>query len=330
MISGGFSHLVPLFVLHQRYFKRMENVDSSFLLSGNLHKQYKQAGINVLPIDFSTMNVSELLTAFGNDKANFERHNQSVRKLNDAYSLFRPDIIVDSHEPLSTLIAEKNGIPRISISRTGFFRSIDKSLRNPAHIHSSEKLDSGTKLDSSALLEPRGENSKRLRKLLQKTSFAEDVNYILDYLSTAKTKLIPGIPSIELLSDNIDNKNSYFYTGPLLTEDNPSELLLKELNCFFDHHRNRKKVFITTGLIDRDDIDEMTDYLMEKGYAVISTRKQERIIDKERFFYNPFLPLNYICSSVDLVIHQCGSGIYHYPILHQKPAITIGTQCYDI
>jgi hypothetical protein len=30
-----------------------------------------------------------------------------------------------------------------------------------------------------------------------------------------------------------------------------------------------------------------------------------------------------------LIIHQCGSGIYHYPILHQKPTITIGTQCYD-
>ena len=51
-ISGGLSHLIPLFVLHQRYFKRMESVNSAFLLSEKLHEQPRRMGIGVLPIDF--------------------------------------------------------------------------------------------------------------------------------------------------------------------------------------------------------------------------------------------------------------------------------------
>jgi UDP:flavonoid glycosyltransferase YjiC (YdhE family) len=39
--------------------------------------------------------------------------------------------------------------------------------------------------------------------------------------------------------------------------------------------------------------------------------------------------MHLVSSHVDLMVHQCGSGTYHYPLLHNVPAITIGTQCYD-
>ena len=29
------------------------------------------------------------------------------------------------------------------------------------------------------------------------------------------------------------------------------------------------------------------------------------------------------------MIHQCGSGTYHYPILHGLPTITVGSGCHD-
>lgn len=41
------------------------------------------------------------------------------------------------------------------------------------------------------------------------------------------------------------------------------------------------------------------------------------------------MPVDYICSQSDLIIHHCGSGMYHIPILNEKPSITIGTQCFD-
>ncbi|AZA86475.1 hypothetical protein EG349_06575 [Chryseobacterium shandongense] len=50
---------------------------------------------------------------------------------------------------------------------------------------------------------------------------------------------------------------------------------------------------------------------------------------KQEVFYNKLLPLNYICGISNLVIHQCGSGMYHYPIMNRVPSLTVGTQCYD-
>jgi len=156
-----------------------------------------------------------------------------------------------------------------------------------------------------------------------------DEDYLRNYLK-AKTKIVPGIRSLEVLPDELTNDESYFFSGPLLVEDNPSEILMGELNKFFSINAQRKKAFITTGLIDRTSIVDHIEYLLKRNYAVISTLKHEVSADQQKsFFYNPFLPLNLICSKVDIFIHQCGNGIYHYPILHEKPSITLGTQCYD-
>src|SRR5690606_22196169 len=77
-------------------------------------------------------------------------------------------------------------------------------------------------------------------------------------------------------------------------------------------------------------IEELITILLGKDYALITTVKTPVPDDAvERVFVNKFLPLNLICSNVDLVIHQCGSGIYNYPILNNVASITIGTRCYD-
>lgn len=82
--------------------------------------------------------------------------------------------------------------------------------------------------------------------------------------------------------------------------------------------------------MDQDDILDIILYLLINNYAVISTRDFEFCKRCDRQFKHiSFAPLNHICSKIDLIIHQCGSGIYHYPLLHRKPAITLGTQCYD-
>jgi hypothetical protein len=39
--------------------------------------------------------------------------------------------------------------------------------------------------------------------------------------------------------------------------------------------------------------------------------------------------MHFVCSHVDLMIHPCSTGAYHYPIIHNLPAVTIGTGHYD-
>src|SRR5690606_15579589 len=39
--------------------------------------------------------------------------------------------------------------------------------------------------------------------------------------------------------------------------------------------------------------------------------------------------MHYVSSNADLIVHVAGSATYHYPILHGKPAITVGTRCRD-
>ncbi len=95
---------------------------------------------------------------------------------------------------------------------------------------------------------------------------------------------------------------------------------------------NKQKpiVFITTGSVDRTPIENFIEFFVKRNYALITTHDCEiNETHKQEVFYNKFLPLQHICKISNLVIHQCGSGMYHYPIMTRTPFLTIGTQCYD-
>lgn len=316
-ITGGQSHLIPLFVLHQRYFRRLNNVNNFFLVSNENKKLFEANKINCVDIDYKINSKSTLETIKNNIE---EIKAELLLKEQKSVALVNPKIIIEDNCFTSPLIAEKNNIPRISIHRTGFFRSIDKKLRNKNHFHSAEKDETGKQ--SSYLFQ--FFNNKTIN-----SNWTSEQLFLQNYLH-AKSKVIPGIPSIEVLPHNIANPKSYFYSGPLIVEDNPSPILLEEIQEFLISNKNRKKVFITTGLIDNTSISKYINYLIENDYSVISTNHYE-LKEKyhSQFFFNKILPLNFISSCVDLLIHQCGSGMYHYPILNNKPSITLGTQCYD-
>jgi len=319
-VSGIHSHLIPLYVLHQRYLKRVTNVTSYFLIPEKFHQPYREGGVNVLPIDFYQCGDMEL---FSDSEKCKKISQQTMNNISLAAFIAKPDIVIDDGEQLSRLIT-KNKIPSISIHRTGYFRSIEPEFRNKNHMHSIEKSNSRKVWDASLLLNP-----SLFKKQLDQLHIPENIKYILNYLD-AKTKLIPGIASIERLPEDIKDRDSYFYTGPLLAKDNPSSRLMEELDLFWNANKGRRTVFITTGLVDQDNIQDIIMYLLKNNYAVISTRNFEACrLYNNQFIYIPFAPLDHICSKADLIIHQCGSGIYHYPLLHQKPAITLGTQCYD-
>ena len=310
MFMGGASHQIPLFMLHQKYLKNVDSLNNYFLLPERVHDSYTKKEVNVLPIDYE-MNVSDPTAVNKNTAANFLDMEQS------AFKTVQPDIIIEDTSFSSPLLAEKNNIPRISIHRTGFFRSIPNTKRNTKHTHSVDPHNQLTLLKSK----------EKSHKTIEEKN---DQEIIHDYLH-AKAKIIPGIPLIEKLPDDIPNRDSYFYSGPLNLEDNLSDNeFIDSVHTFIEQNKDRKKVFLSTGLIAQEDISAIIESLLEKGYAVISTvNYKPSFIYKSQFFSNSFFPLNFICNKVDLVIHHCGSGMYHYPLLNEKPVITIGTTSYD-
>jgi len=272
-------------------------------------------GVNVLPIDYFehvTNDVADMQTQIF----------KLLAKEANAVETFSPDVIIEDSSTITYMTCLKFGIPRISMHRTGFFRSIPDELRNAHHVHSLEKGKS-VNLPEHLIFTIREETN------LPKTQL-EMITTARKMILNSKSKLIPGIPSIEVLPETIAERESFFYTGPLNLQDNSSKALLAELDSFFSANGNNKKVFVSMGLIEQQPATPVIQLLLRKGYCVISTIRVNNISDYgSRFFYNPFLPLDYVCSRVDLIVHHCGSGIYHYPIMHRKPTITIGTQCYD-
>lgn len=311
--AGGLSHLLPLYVLHHKYLKKHVEINNHFLVSNSLQQILKMQNIKSIPIDYFADD--SLLAA--NDYPKLISY--LVEKENEAYKAAKPSLIIEDISFTSPLIAEKNNIPRISIQRTGFFRAVDHHLRNKKHVHSIMK---GSSLEKAGFL------SDFTNLDLPKFN-TSDTRLFQRYLKP-KVKIIPGIPSIERLPETIEEKDSYFYSGPLLIMDKPSKSLLERLGDFLNRNQNKPIVFITTGTIDKTPIENFILFFVKRNYAVITT--SDCVIDEEyktAVLYNKLLPLNYICGISNLVIHQCGSGMYHYPIMNNVPFITLGTQCYD-
>ncbi|RZS99433.1 hypothetical protein [Aquimarina brevivitae] len=312
--AGGLSHLIPLYVLHHKYIKKDKQIKNQFFVSNNLQNFLRHQGVECVSMDYFD----------GKDSLLFTEDQELMRKYlltkqEEAFQKVQPDLIIEDTATSSPLIAEKKGIPRISIQRTGIFRSIDKKYRNQLHVHSLQKGGFTDKSDVFTITN--NLNSER--------SINSDSEFLKNY-NKPKVKIIPGIPSIECLPYNIADKDSYFYSGPLIVMDKPSKSLSTRLNSFLRINKNKPIVFITTGTVDKTPIASFIKHFVERGYAVITTCNTE--INQsypDSVFFNKLLPLHYICSISDLVFHQCGSGMYHYPIMNGKASLTIGTQCYD-
>lgn len=312
-ISGGISHLIPLYVLHHKYLRKITEFNNYFLVSSDTQKILTTQGINCVPIDFFNDECLE----FSKDSLKMTKYISEKEK--EAYKKVKPTLIIEDNSFTAPLIAEKNEVPRISIQRTGNFRSISHCLRNSSHVSSGQKgilTERNLFTSSTVNIENLGFNQS-------------DVFFLQQYLN-AKAKIIPGIPTIELLPADIENKESFFYSGPLLIMDKPSKNLSNRLDEFLNINKQKPVVFMTTGTVDRTPIENFIEFFVKRNYVVITTcdcKINEKY--KQEVFYNKLLPLNYICGISDLVIHQCGSGMYHYPIMNRVPTLTIGTLCYD-
>lgn len=312
--AGGISHLIPLYVLHHKYLKNHVGIHNQFLVNNNLQNLLKMQGVDCISMNYFSQDDLQLMS---NDYGKTTAY--VLEKQNEAYEKVRPALIIEDTSLSSPLIAEKNNIPRVSIQRTGMFRSINEQYRNSRHVHSLQKGDG---IERAAFFSTAGNS--------EAPAFNDsDARYLQQY-SKPKVKIIPGIPTIERLPEDIEDRASYFYSGPLLVKDKPSKNLTSRLDEFFNNNKGKPVVFITTGTVDRTPIGNFIEFFVKRNYAVITTC--DCAINEtyqQAVLYNKILPLHYICSISNLVIHQCGSGTYHYPIMNKVPSLTIGTQCYD-
>ena len=314
-IAGGLSHLIPLYVLQQRYLRSNIGIKNQFLVNNNSQNFLTMQGIQCVPIDY--VFEENLITS-----NNFLKINECVVEMEKkAYEIVKPSLIIEDTACFTPLIAEKNDLPRISIQRTGIFRSIDKRYRNPKHVHSLQK---GSNIGESVSF-----SSSYNSKVSTSICIDSDLSFLQQY-TKPKAKIIPGIASIECLPENIEDGESYFYSGPLVVMDKPSTSLSNRLDEFLNNNKQKPIVFITTGTIDKTPIEKFIEFFVKRNYAVITTCNCE-IKEKyqQEIFYNKLLPLHYICGISNLVIHQCGSGMYHYPIMNRVSSLTLGTQCFD-
>ncbi|HLG57386.1 MAG TPA: hypothetical protein VI485_18740 [Vicinamibacterales bacterium] len=287
--GGVISHGVPLLALSKQL--PASTFSTAFLVGKESHALFRALGAHVLDL--------------AHDGARTEMI---------AYHRFKPDVVVDDMSISTAIVSQLSGIPRVTIQRTGEFPGSRRD--NTSH---SGNLDFELLRNVSAL------------GLVRPTSPAD--------LVQSECVLVPGIPSIERLPAHLQADPRYVYTGPLLIDDRFAQgdaLLTTDLSVvvrYLQHHRGGPVVYVTFGNIAQPTrrLLALMRALIERRIAVISNVLLEDVATAERDFYlyARYLPMHLVCSHASLVVHHCGSGTYHYPLMHELPSIAIGTRCYD-
>jgi uncharacterized small protein (DUF1192 family) len=309
-LGGVISHCIPLIVLS----RMLDNAafKTAFLLPRRQHRLAANFGLNVIDIDYDSNQYGE------------GHFREELR----GYGLFSPDVVIDDANVITGLAAAVADLPRVTILRTGMFPG--GAPCDPKYGHS---LGQGFDLSKWQDITYMG--------LPQPQTFSD--------FFKAKCKIVPGIPSIEQLPPSLIHDPTYFFSGPLLLEDyimeqifnlsiphdgaRAAEELLMSLERFFAEHAQKRRVYITYGIVAKpgSPIVSCIRRLLRQRTAVVTNVEVKDLSAEERQYYfkASYLPTSYVCKNVDMMIHVCGSGTYHYPIIHQLPAITIGTQTTD-
>ena len=302
MLQGGLSHLLPLVALNKMLANT--SVETAFLVPRQQHAMLKERGVPILNID----------------------HN-GFRTEIPAYKKFAPDVVVDDASLSTGAASLFTGVPRVAIHRTGMFPG--DVPRNPKHGHSmaisaADLKNKWAGLAHLGLPEPK----------------------VYSDLFQAAYKIVPGIPSIEVLPEALRDDPTYFFAGPLVMDDYlvgnisgkygfslSTSQNLSPLQEFFEKHRDRKRVYVTFGTVARptQEVRDCLQFLMDNDLAVVSNIQLDNLSEAHRalHYYAAYLPMHYVCSNVDVMVHHCGCGTYQYPVMHEVPSIIIGTQCHD-
>ena len=235
-----------------------------------------------------------------------------------AYERFKPDLIIDDCSLSTGLVRRMRKVPRVTLLRTTFSESGSRDAR---HKHSVDQA-----------IEALREGSPSHFRVPQR---------LQDYCE-AEVEVVPGVRSIEAPEHAADPRGRPFFAGPLLLDEREETIFQSpRLQAFFDRNLGTRRIaYITFGAIAVKKAPiKLVDcfrHLFETGFAVVTNvapaHEDFDVLTRahgDRYICSRFLPMHYVCSRADLMIHVSSSGMYHYPLLHRKPAITLGTQCYD-
>lgn len=163
-------------------------------------------------------------------------------------------------------------------------------------------------------------------------------------LFKGKANIIPSIPSVEPLPEELKSNGSYIYSGPLTLGDNDmvgpdslSEDVIASVEKFLRANEQKKIVYVDLGIDQPKTVVEkitpcINALLKRPDIAVITnfiSFECENRDAQSRLYSAGFLPSNLIYSKAHLVVHKCGSGTYGFQLNYQVPAIIMGSNFYD-
>lgn len=224
-----------------------------------------------------------------------------------AYARFAPDLIIDDTNLTTALARQLKWYPRLTIARTGFFGVTPAVAPYP--------------YGTSALID-----------LYQVPApFRNRMPATVDGYFEAEGYVVPGVRSLEYVPDLTNRDLPVFFSGPLLMDAQEELVLLSDpLEQFLHANRDRRIAYLTLGIDasknPHSQVLESLHELLRRDFAVITNVKSPQPLADGRYFHTSTVPMHYVCSRASLIVHVSGSATYHYPILHAKPAITIGTQ----
>ncbi|MGH7617446.1 MAG: glycosyltransferase, partial [Gemmatimonadaceae bacterium] len=237
-----------------------------------------------------------------------------------AIKRFRADVVVDDLSMTAIMSTKLSRKPRIAVQRTGVFAGA--TPRNPRHRHSCQTYFDDLYKGFELVL-------------------GNDTPATMADACAADLKIIPGIPSVEVLPRALVGDPTYVFAGALVVGDEvyahadmrARGVSIDSVDRFLDAHLDRPLVYVTMGHIANGGtvLRRMIADMIDTGAAVISNVDVPELTASQRevFYFAPVLPMHTICSRVTLMVQHCGSGTYQYSILHAVPSICIGTGCYD-
>jgi hypothetical protein len=287
-------HTVPLIALSRTLSSQVE---CAFLLPWTYHSAAKRAGLPVLPLP-----------------------NQGPGKALEISSHFQPDVIVKDGIPDCSM-ERALGCPSVAILRAS---SCPGYLpRHPEHRHSMMGCETPMILNED--------------QVMTRASATEP------QIDTGDGFIVPGIRTIEVLPAKLQKDPRFIFSGPLILPDELSaKLLIHEppaensvkLEVFLEANWHRRKVMVTTGTVlpPSNGLEEAVQGLLAEGVAVVATFPLKSTLPpkyRDLFFYASYLPMHQVSKQADVIVHHCGSGTYHFPLLYGRSAVTIGSNCFD-
>lgn len=308
------SHFVPLVKLYQRLSNTKHEM--SFLLpnlsAAEISAQRAKGFSDKSKFYYS----QQFLSSFDIPVLDMRQH-FSVISVLTACKKFAPHLVIDDSSLTVALARQARAFRRIAVVRHGVFCG---SSEGEVFAHSLQNF---------------------VDTLRTPPAFPFSLPESIDGYFEADAHVIPATRSLEPIPGLPLEGKRAFYAGPLVLDAHEEQIFHSDaLATFLQANSRRRIAYVTFGSDASKDphskIWELMRELLRREFVIITNMKlagelddSSQPLDDSCYFYSDAVPMHYVCARSSLVVHVCGSATYHYPILHGKPAITIGTRCRD-